>query len=550
MPRVARFKIAAIGDLCRQLMYAPAEARRRHLDAAEQLVAQIEPGQVYPQEFVIFRITAYRSDRPESPTALVGEALVGDLVTLIQRLSQSLDIASDDAGRTAVPLEDLARRLKISAKTLQRYRQQGLVCHYLVFPDGGKRLACFEDAVDRFVSRNRGRLDRAATFSRVDDAVQETIISEAREQHEARGLSLNAVAKQLAEKYGRAHETLRSILSRHDRAAVDPIFAEPGPLRDRDVRLIHRAAHFGIAPATLARHFGKTPATIHRAVNRGRRELLEKLDLSFVTLAPMDEDDAEAAILGEPAVTENLGPMLPQHDALALIEAARAVTSPDRDREHTLACAFNLLKRRAGRSIKGLGQDSSARELDRVETDLRWAPMIERRLVEIGLPGAVAAIELDLGRDLTRQPSDEIVDLLRLAVEVVGQTVAVFDPGRRSLVRAAGDAMSRRLGQQQRRPRAGRAATRHRPGSVMLVGAFERLCPWQAWLGLRPDLHEAVAALDAGPRRLVELRYGLGGGKPRTFVELAELTEATPSNVARRIAGAEATLRQIRRSEI
>ena len=48
MPRVARFKIAAIGDLCRQLMYAPAEARRRQLDAAEQLVSAAESLAVHP----------------------------------------------------------------------------------------------------------------------------------------------------------------------------------------------------------------------------------------------------------------------------------------------------------------------------------------------------------------------------------------------------------------------------------------------------------------------------------------------------------------------
>ena len=67
MPRVARFRTTAIGELCRQLMYAPAEARRRHLDAAERLVAEIEPGQIYPQDFVIFRITGYRPDRSEAP---------------------------------------------------------------------------------------------------------------------------------------------------------------------------------------------------------------------------------------------------------------------------------------------------------------------------------------------------------------------------------------------------------------------------------------------------------------------------------------------------
>jgi hypothetical protein len=420
----------------------------------------------------------------------------------------------------------------------------------MVFPDGGKRLACFEDAVDRFVSRNRRRLDRAATFSRVDDAVQQAIINEAREAHEAHGLSLNAVAKQLAEKYGRAHETLRSILRRHDRAAADPIFAEPGPLRARDVCLIHRAARFGVAPATLARHFRKTPATIHRAINRRRRELLQALDLPFVTLAAMDADDAEAVILGDPAVTTSLEPQLPQHDALALIEAARASAPVDETREHTLVCAFNLLKRRACRSIEQLPQDPGARELDRIETDLRWAPMIGRRLVEGGLPGAVTAIERDLGRDLSRQPSEEIVDLLRLAVEVVGQLASEFDDAHQRLDRAAQDAMGRALARRQRRPRAGRAATRHRPGSVMLVGGFARLCPWQAWLGLRPDLHDAVVELDAEPRRLVELRYGLSGGRPLTFVELAELTEATASNVARRIARAETMLRRIKRGQI
>jgi RNA polymerase primary sigma factor len=550
MPRVARFRITAIGDLCRQLMYAPAEARRRHMDAAERLVAEIDPGQIYPQDFVIFRITGYRPDRSEAPVSLVGEALVGDLVTLIQRLSRGLSIASDDEGRTAVPLDALARRLKVSTKTLQRYRQQGLACHYMVFPDGAKRLACFEDAVDRFVSRNRGRLDRAATFSRVDDAVQQTMISEAREQHRSLGLSLNAVAKRLAEKHGRAHETLRSILRRHDRSAAEPIFTEPGPLQDRDVCLIHRAARFGVGPAVLARRFGKKPATIRRAINRRRRELLEGLDLSFVALGAMDEDDAEASILGETTVIDDLSPVLPEHDALALIEAARAAAPPAPAVERALACAFNLLKRRAGRGLEALPQEPGSRELDRLETDLRWAAMIGRRLVELGLPGAVAAVEQYLGHGLTRHPAEEIVTLLHLAVEVVGRTVGRLDPGRQRLDRAAGVAMGRALANRDRRPPAGRAATRHRPGSVVMVGVFEKLCPWLPWLGLRPDLGAVVARLDPGQRQLVELRYGLAGSRPRTLLELAVLTGATVSTVARSIAAAEARLRQIRRSGV
>ena len=123
MPRVSRYKIAEVGDLSRQLMYAPARARRRHMDAAEELVAQIDPGQIYPQEFVVFRITGYRPDHTEQPVALVGEALVPDLVTLIQRLSRTLDLPWEGEGRRAIALDDLARRLNVSAKTLQRYRE-------------------------------------------------------------------------------------------------------------------------------------------------------------------------------------------------------------------------------------------------------------------------------------------------------------------------------------------------------------------------------------------------------------------------------------------
>jgi RNA polymerase primary sigma factor len=550
MPRVARFRIAAIGELCRQLMYAPAEARRRQMDAAEQLAAEIDPGQIYPQEFVIFRITGYRPDQAGSPVALVGEALVGDLVTLIQRLSHGLGIAADQLGRAAIPLDDLTDRLKVSAKTLQRYRRQGLVCHYVTFADGTKRLACFEDAVDRFVSRNRGRLDRAAIFSRVDDDVQRMMIAEARERHQTQGLSLNAAAKQLAEKYGRAHETLRSILRRHDRLTGEPIFAEPGPLRDRDLSLIHRATRFGVPVGVLARHFGKTPATIHRALNRRRRELLETLDLSFETLAVLDDDTSAATLLGGSEVNTGLAPVLPDHDALALIEAARALARPAETLEPALAGGFNLLKRRAGRALEALPRDPGSRALDRIETDLRWAAVLQRRLVELGLPAALEAVEQYLGRELSRQPSEEIVSLLRLCIELVRRTVGALDPARRRLARATGMAVSRALSAQDRRPPAARAATRHQPGSVMMAGAFDELCPWQSWLGLRSDLRDVVARLDGDSRRLVELRHGLAGGRPLTLLELAEQSGATPSAAARSVARAEAMLRQLKRGQI
>lgn len=127
MPRVAPFKIDCLAELYRQLEYAPQDTRRREMDAAERLLEDIDPQMNYPEEFVVYRITNTRLNRGDEPVTLVGAALVPDLVNLVQRLSDGLDLPPDYAGRRALPLEQAARRMRVSSKTMQRYRQQGLV---------------------------------------------------------------------------------------------------------------------------------------------------------------------------------------------------------------------------------------------------------------------------------------------------------------------------------------------------------------------------------------------------------------------------------------
>lgn len=541
MPRVARFRIAAIGDLYRQLKYAPPEARRRQMRAAEKLAAEIDRGQVYPQDFIVFRITGYRPDRAEPDSVLVGEALVGDLVTFIQRLSAGLDIEARGEERAAVRLEDVARRLNVSVKTLQRYRRRGLVCHYLVFPDGVKRLACFEDALTRFMSANHGRLDRAAAFSRLDVSTVREIVEEARRRHRAQGTSLNATARMLAGEHGRAHETLRAILRRHDRRADEPIFGEHGVLTRRDVRVIARAASRGVPAATLARRFGKSAPTIHRAINADRRLRLAALDLRGVE---MDAD--EPAVLDDPAVNEGLVAPEPRLDALALLESAPR-RAPAAGPEPVLVAAYNLLKRRARTGLDRLPQHPGAGPLDAIETDLRWATLVKRRLVGLALPAALVAIERFLGRPLARQTAEEIVELLRLAIDATSGSVETLNPGRgmRAAVLAA-RRTDRALAASGPPPSTGRAGQRHTPGAVWLVGPFDRLCPWQAWLDLRGHMRSRIDRLDAPQRCLVLARYGLDGRRPRTLAEIAHRSGGTPSTVARALAAAERRLIAVR----
>ncbi len=546
MPPLAGFRIAAIDELYRQLRYAPSSARRRQMEAAERLAGEIGSHQVYPQDFVIFRITGFRSERSETGPAFVGEALVGDLSTFIGRLSYSLDLDARTQQRAPVELGEAARRLKLSTKTLQRYRRRGLVCHYLVFPDGVKRLACFEDALQRFLEQHSGRVVHATGFSRVSDEIIQRVISDARNVHTVHGLSLSATARQLAPRYGRSHETLRRILKRHDKESPEPIFGASGSLVAQQSRVICRAARMGMTPAALAHRTGRPAPTIHRAINVGRRQQLAALELAWVPLEVLVDPDAVAELLAQDVLSRGLTPLEVRLDALSVIEPPRSAgDAAFEEAEPVLVAGYNLLKRRAAQGVETLPVYPASGALDAIETDLRWATLIKRRLVGLGLPAALAATEQFVGRPLREQPREEIIALVQRAIEVASRSIESINPDRgQRTSHLCAYAMSKALAAGPGAPPAGRAATRHRPGSVDLDRPFARLCPWQPALDLRPDLRMLVGRLAEPRRQLVTDRYGLGGSRPRRLDELAIQTGRTPYAVARLLAGGEAELRK------
>jgi AraC-like DNA-binding protein len=556
MPRLAQYRIAAIDDLHRQLRYAPRETLRRQMRAAERLVEEIEPDQTYPEDYVVYRITAYRPDRRgEAPLAFVGEALIGDLVTFIQRVSDALDLPCDHDDRRAIPFDEVARRLKVSTKTLRRYRQRGLVCHFVVFPNGpheGKRLACFDDSIERFVERHRDRVDRAASFSRVSIGTEREIIEAARGLHDHHGLSLNEAALRLSREYGRAHETIRGLLRRHDRRSDSPIFGEHGPLTRRDAALIHRAWRMNVTLIDLAARFGKSPASIRRVRDRRRADVLAALHWTHIDLPTFELPDAESVILAAPMVREGLDRLLPTTDALAMIEAAADADEPEESDEHGLAAGYNLLKRRARRAIESLPDWPATAGVDRIETDLRWATLLKRRLVSLGLPAAIRRIEQNLHRPLAMQPGDRIRAFLRLGIDVVSEVVEKLDPSRGGrLMRLTAYAMDRRLASPESSIEtdapARRAAARHEAGSIRLDDPFGGLTPWERWLSLRRDLMPHIDRLDTPARDAIGHRYGLGSTRPLSRDEIADCLGCSVTGVERLIRRSELELRAMAR---
>lgn len=552
MPRVASFKITVIGELYRQLRYASPETRIRQMNAAESLVEDIDPQQLYPEDFIIFRITSYRPRSDQTPPMLVGEALMSDLINLVQCLSDSLDLPPDFNGRSPALLQDTASRLNISTKTVQRYRKRGLVCHYVLFPDQIKRLVCFEDSISRFVNRNQSRLRRASDFSRIEETIEQQIIRKARALFDQHRLSLNEVALRLAGQYDRAHETVRLLLKRHDQRAEKPIFDERGPLTQKDIRVIFRAWRFGVPVAMLARRFSKGAPAIHRAINRRRRELLKALDLQYVKMPTFGLEDAASIILSAPAVTGGLDNRLVSTDALLLIEQARNAQAMDEADEDALVAGYNFLKKQAAEGIALLDDSPNTRSLDEVETDLRWASALKGRLISAGFPSALKVIEQTLHKPLKRHPAEEIVRLIELAFQVISRCIESLDPkGRRQeLAKVCAHALDMALAALYQSKPSRRAAVRHESGSIALEDFYRQLCPWQSWLEPYPGLGILLDRIDPENRPAIALRYGYQGGPPHTIDALAKKLGLSPQRATRLVQKMEAEMKRAGRRGI
>ncbi|HCA39932.1 MAG TPA: hypothetical protein DEO92_09685, partial [Phycisphaerales bacterium] len=148
MRREAAFRCSIIGELHRQLEWASKSACLRLLDAAEALIREINLDRAYPVEFVTYRLTAWKPEPNTVVETVAGEALLADLVTMIQRVSRRCALPLDND--ESVLLDGTAKVLGISRRTLVRLRRRGLAMRYVQCSDGHLRLACRMESLEWF----------------------------------------------------------------------------------------------------------------------------------------------------------------------------------------------------------------------------------------------------------------------------------------------------------------------------------------------------------------------------------------------------------------
>ncbi len=562
MPTAARFRTECVAALWDGTRFADVRARGRMLADAEAFVADITADGEYPHELVVDRVTRYRPEGVRVGSVVPGSALLHDMTAFILRLSRRDPLPSALRGG-ALQAADVAHALNVSARTLARFRSDGLVMHHVRDAGGRVRVACFPDALQAFRERAAVRVDRAGRTVRMGVDARVELRSRAVELCAAGGrVSLHAIATRLAPVFGCSVRAARGVLE-VDAVVVAAVRAaqrvgEPatqggargtqgGGARSsgaaalrvargggevvRSPRWIRqfaaRAVGLGCPPAALARRLEMAESTAARAAVRGRVERLRQAmnGVSPVLLPIFVLPDAAGSILAPLAVCAALpvGPVRCPDPA-----RVRGGRTPNRG-DVALVVAFRFLVWRAHAALQAISRTPVAREVDAIERDLRWAYRIKRALLERVLPVALVPCVQRLGRGWDDVP---ISLRLRWAAFAAMECAHALEFGEHASVaiedvhpaHVAAHAVERAIarGGPEFAPSNGDDANALNDAVMRCVPWWHVVCAGDGWLTA-----SAKCAPEHG--RVLTLHFGLDGTMPRTFEEMARELKVSTS---------------------
>jgi hypothetical protein len=537
---------------------------------AEAFVADITADGEYPHELVVDRVTRYRPEGVRVGSVVPGSALLHDMTAFILRLSRRDPVPSALRGG-ALQAADVAHALNVSARTLARFRSDGLVMHHVRDAGGRVRVACFPDALQAFRDRAAARVDRAGRTVRMGADARAELRSRAVELCAAGGrVSLHAIATRLAPVFGCSVRAARGVLE-VDAVVVAAVRAaqrvgEPSaqgvddPVAQRGVRgtqgggarapgsaafraprgggevvrsprwirlFAARAVGLGCPPAALARRLEMAESTAARAAVRGRVERLRQAmnGVSPVLLPIFVLPDAAGSILAPLAVCAALpvGPVRCPDPA-----RVRGGRTPNRG-DVALVVAFRFLVWRAHAALQAISRTPVAREVDAIERDLRWAYRIKRALLERVLPVALVPCVQRLGRGWDEVP---ISLRLRWAAFAAMECAHALEFGEHASVaiedvhpaHVAAHAVERAIarGGPEFAPSNGDDANALNDAIMRCVPWWHVVCAGDGWLTA-----SAKCAPEHG--RVLTLHFGLDGTMPRTFEEMARELKVSTS---------------------
>lgn len=425
---MAEYENKPVGELAAELAAGLLRLRKGYVDAAEALLQIIQPDRKYPYEFLVYRITGYRGSRTQpAGEPLEGGSLRRDLQQLILEVSGSFPLKTEDYAEPVYDTPSLARKFNITTKTVQRWRKLGLVARKMVFPDGKTRIGFPNHSVQCFVEYRKSQIGRSVRFTQLTESERKDIFRRARRMANFAECGLSEVARRIAVRTGRAMETVRYTIRRHDMDFPDQaIFPDlTPPLGMQDKEIIYRCFLQGVPVTDLADKYHRTRGSIYRVVNEMRARQLAEHPIAYMYDREFDLPDADHRILRRETPVkegEEAAPAKKQggdsEEVPPYLQSLYDIPLLSREEETHLFRQYNYLKFKADQlRRKIIPVQVRAGQLKQIENYLLQANMVKNLIVRANLRLVVSIAKRHVGtQTLFELVSDGNVSLMK-AVE-------------------------------------------------------------------------------------------------------------------------------------
>ncbi len=385
-----------LAELLIQVRFAPASKRQKQVERAEQLLDMIQKDGEYPFEFVCFKITGFRPKGDEGRRLIRGDGLAEDLRIFIWKLSGQVAPSVQEQGEEVYSREQLAEKLDVSTKTIDRWRKRGLRARKFVFEDGRKRLGFLRSAADKFFVEHAALAEKAKRFVRLSAKQKQEIIERASALSSQGNMSRHRIIQRIAQETGRGKETIRYVLLSYQKTNPDKagrLRQAVGQLSPSEAAEIDRLYREGAGIRELMNRFEKSRSSVYRILKQRRIQALLARKIEFIESDEFLRSDAEREILGdkidmEQSGEEETGVLLSLRDGHSLgeyLEGLKNTLMLNRQQEKEFFRKYNYLKYRVFKAREHIGSGVSSSRLDEIERFLAEAEAVKRIIIEANL---------------------------------------------------------------------------------------------------------------------------------------------------------------------
>ncbi|MBN1391990.1 MAG: sigma-70 family RNA polymerase sigma factor [Sedimentisphaerales bacterium] len=382
-----------LAQLLMQQKFTSPGKRHEFLKNTEQLLDIIEPDKQYPFDFICFKITGYHpKGLPQE--VIKGGDLADDLAIFLWKLSGQVEDPADEQPEKLYTIEQLAKKMNVSTKTVNRWRRRGLLARKYTFDDGAKRLAISQSGIDKFIAENQDLADKAAVFSRLSDGLKDSVVEQIKKLAARGDISRQQAISQIAKNSGRGRETIRIIIEQYEqsdrRKKLFKTYLKP--LDSAAAAEIYKLHRQNVGPDELAKKFKRSKSDIYRIIRRKKAKEMLALKIEYIPSDEFFAEDAELNILGKSI--GRLRKLSPQRDKKELtigsiknyLESLKSIPRLTRDDEVDLFRKYNYLKFRAAEAQKQLQPNASCgMQLNLIEKCLQNAESIKNTIIEANL---------------------------------------------------------------------------------------------------------------------------------------------------------------------